>query len=216
LTCAFFCALKNKKNVLSFKKRGFIMRKRSIIIFVLLLFFWIVISAEVDLQHVLVGTIVSFATVWLWQDLGPRQPSVPTAGVFLLLARCIVMLAWYIIQSNIAVARTLLFNKPPAKPMFVIMETSIMSNWGRVLLATCITITPGTVTIDVDPETGRFIVHALTEENAVGLLYWRIIDEIERLEKRMKRRGAHVVDTGRAHDFNSPNTLKSDYRTDSH
>lgn len=190
-------------------------RKRSIIIFVLLLMFWIVISAEVDFQHVMIGAIVSFATVWFWQDLGPRQPSVPTTGVFLLLVRCIAMLAWYIIQSNIAVARTLLFNSPPAKPMFVIMETSIKSNWGRVLLGTCITITPGTVTIDIDPETGRFIVHALTEENAVGLLYWRIIDEIERLEKRMKRRASHVVDTGRAHGLNSPHTHTSDYRADS-
>ncbi|NLB79353.1 MAG: hypothetical protein GX796_11100 [Clostridiaceae bacterium] len=192
------------------------MRKRSFIIFVLLLVFWIVISEEVDIQHVLVGAIVSFANVWFWQDLGPRQPSVPTAGVFLLIVRCILMLAWYIIQSNIAVARTLLFNKPEAKPMFVVMETSIKSNWGRVLLGTCITITPGTVTIDIDPETGRFIVHALTEENAVGLLYWRIIGEIERLEKRMKRREAYVVDTGRAHGLNSPDTLTSDYRADSH
>ena len=85
-----------------------------------------------------------------------------------------------------------------------------------MLLGTCITITPGTVTIDIDPETGRFIVHALTEENAVGLLYWRIIGEIERLEKRMKRREAYVVDTGRAHGLNSPDTLTSDYRADSH
>ena len=202
--------------ILIIKKRGFMVRKRSLILYILLLVFWIAISAEVDFQHIFIGAIISFATVWFWQDLGPRQPSVPTARVFLLLVRCILMMVWYIIQSNIAVAKTLLFNKPPAKPMFVIMETSIKSNWGRVLLGTCITIAPGSVTIDIDPETGRFIVHALTEETAVDLLYWRIIGEIERLEKRMKRGEAHVVDTGRTHGINSADTLASDYRADSH
>jgi multisubunit Na+/H+ antiporter MnhE subunit len=201
--------------ILTFKKRGFMVRKRSLILYILLLMFWIVISAEIDFQHVFVGAIVSFATVWFWQDLGPRQPSVPTAGVFLLLIRCMLMMVWYIIQSNIAVAKTLLFNKPPSKPMFVIMETSIMSNWGRVLLGTCITIAPGSATIDIDPETGRFIVHALTEETAVGLLYWRIIDEIERLEKRMKRGETHVVDVGRTPGINSSDSPASDYRADS-
>lgn len=192
------------------------MRKRSLILFALLFIFWIVISAEIDSQHVFLGALVSFATVWFWQDLGPRQPRVPTARKFLLLVRCLVLLVWYIIQSNIAVAKTLLFSTPPAKPMFVVMETSIKSNWGRVLLATCITITPGTVTIDVDPETGRFIVHALNEETAVGLLYWRIIDEIENLEKRMQRGAAYVVDTGRTNDLDSSNTIASDYRADRH
>ena len=109
------------------------MRKRSLILYILLLVFWIAISAEVDFQHIFIGAIISFATVWFWQDLGPRQPSVPTAGVFLLLVRCILMMVWYIIQSNIAVAKTYcLIN--PAKPMFVIMETSIKSNWGEYCL----------------------------------------------------------------------------------
>ncbi len=188
------------------KKRGFIVRKRSLVLFVLLLVFWIVISAQTDLQHILVGAVIAFATVWFWQDLGPRQPSVPTAGVFLLLVRCVVMLACYIIQANIGVAKTLLFNRPPAKPVFVVMETSVKSNWGRVLLGTCITITPGTVTVDIDPQTGRFIVHALTEENAVDLLHWRLISEIDKLETKMQRRAANGVDTDGTYGIGSSNT----------
>ncbi len=192
------------------------MRKRSLVLFALLLVFWVVISAGVDPQHILAGAILALITVWFWQDLGPRLPSIPFAKELLHLGRCLVLLVLYIVQSNINVAKTLLFSSPPVSPVFVVMEPPIKSNWGRVLLATCITITPGTVTIDVDPETGRFIVHALTEETAIGLFYWRIIDEIKNLETLRQRRAKHVVDTGRTHDLDSLSTLTSDYRADSH
>lgn len=193
------------------------MHKRSLMVsFILLLVFWLVISAEVSQQHILVGAFLALVTVWFWQDLGPRLPSMPSAGELLCLGRCLLLLILYVIQSNIAVAKTLLFSSPPVSPVFVVMQPPLKSNWGRVLLATCITITPGTVSIDVDPETGRFIVHALTEETAISLFYWRIIDEIKNLETWRQRRAKHVVDTGRTYDLDSPGTLTSDYRTDSH
>jgi multicomponent Na+:H+ antiporter subunit E len=191
-------------------------RKRSLVLFVLLLAFWLVISAEVNVQHILTGVLLALITVWFWQDLGPRLPGVLSAGELLLLGRCLVLLVRYVINSNIAVAKTLLFSRPPVSPVLVFLQPPIKTNWGRVLLATCITITPGTITIDVDPETGEFVVHALTEENAMDLFYWRIIDEIKNLETWRQRRAEHVVDTGRTHDLNSGGTLESDYRADSH
>ena len=192
------------------------MRKRSLILFVLLLVFWLVISAEMDLQHILVGMFLALITVWFWQDLGPRLPSMPSAEELLRLGHCLVLLVGYIIQSNITVAKTLLFSGKPVSPVFVEMETPIRSNRGRVLLATCITITPGTVTIDVDPETGRFIVHALTEEIAISLFYWRVVYSVKDLETCRQRRADHVVDTGSNYDLDSCGTLESDYRADSH
>jgi multisubunit Na+/H+ antiporter MnhE subunit len=194
------------------------MRKRPLVLFAVLLVFWLVISAEMDLQHILVGIFLTLIVVWFWQDLGPRLPGMPSAEELLRLGHCLVLLAGHIIQSNITVAKILLFSGKPVKvsPVFVEMETPIRSNWGRVLLATCITITPGTVTIDIDPETGRFIVHALTEEIAIGLPYWRLIYRIRDLETCKQRRAKHVVGTGRTYDLDSRSTIESDYRADNH
>ena len=192
------------------------MSKRSLVLFALLLTFWLVISAEADLQHILVGALIPLISVWFWQDLGPRLPSVPSTRGLLRLGYCLVLLVGWVIQANIAVAKTLLFSRPPAKPMFLVMEPNLNSNWGRVLFATCITITPGTVTVDVDPETGRFIVHALTKETGIDLLYWRLIDEIKNLETKMGRRAKHVVDTGGAHGLDSPGAVAGNYRANSH
>ena len=192
------------------------MRKRWLVLFVILSAFGIVISSEIDPQHILAGALLALITVWFWQDFEPRLPGILSPKGLLLLVRCLILLVRYIIESNIAVAKTLLFSSSPVDPILVMMKPDIRSNWGRILLATCITITPGTVTIDINPETGQFIVHALTEEAATGLSNWRIIDEIKNLETRIQRGLDHVVDTGRTNDINSSDTFAGHHRTHNH
>jgi multicomponent Na+:H+ antiporter subunit E len=192
------------------------MRKRSLVLCALLLAFWLAISAEVDLQHLLVGGVLALLTVWFWQDLGPRMPRVLSGTELLLLGRCLMTLIRFIIQSNIAVAKTILLSSPPVEPVFVVMRPPIESNWGRVLLANCITITPGTVTIDIDPKTGQFIVHALTEETATGLFDWQITRGISDLESWGVRRAGNAVAASRSYGVDSLGTLASDHRSDGH
>lgn len=189
------------------------MYKRSFVSFAVLLIFWIVISTVVDLEHILVGIFLSLITVWFWKDFNPKLPSMLSPTELLLFARCILMLIGYVISSNIEVAKTLLFSNRTVTPIFIEMDLGVKSNWGRVFLATCITITPGTITVDFDPETNIFTVHALTIETAESLYHWRIITEIKNLERIVQRRRAHVLDTGRIHVSNSSSDVKSNNRT---
>lgn len=189
------------------------MYKRSFISFISLLIFWIVISAEINLEHMVVGIVLSAFIVWFWKDFGARLPGILSPRELLLFGRCIIMLIGYVIQSNIDVAKTLLFSNPSVTPMFIQMAPGIESNWGRVFLATCITITPGTVTVDINPETNIFTVHALTMEAGAALTHWKLIDEIKKLETHMQGRKAHVVDTSRLHVSNSVGTIKRDHGT---
>jgi multisubunit Na+/H+ antiporter MnhE subunit len=157
-------------------------RGRLFVLFIILFAFWLVISSAADLQHILAGVLIAFLTAWFWHDLGPRLPEVPSARRVLRLAGCLFMMVGYVIQANISVARILLFSRHSVDPVFMVLDPGLNTNWGRVLLATCITITPGTITVDIDPETGHFIVHALTEQTGKDLLYWRLIDRIKKLE----------------------------------
>jgi len=211
------------------------LHRRSFALFVILFAFWLVISSEADLQHVLTGVLIAGLTAWFWHDLVPRLPEVPSARELLRLGHYLVLLIVYVIQANIAVARTLLFSRHSVKPVFMVLDPGLNSHWGRILLATCITITPGTITVDIDPETGWFIVHALTEKTGIDLLYWRLIDKIRRLETReteakvpvsvqpeMKppetedQRGVtHAVDAGRIDGSDPRGACTGDYRTDS-
>jgi len=192
------------------------MRKRSLFLCALLVAFWLAVSAEVDIQHLLVGAVLAVLTVWFWQDLGPRLPRLLSGGELLLLGHCLLSLVRFIIESNISVAKTILLSNPSVGPIFVVMRPPIESQWARVLLANCITITPGTITVDIDPETGQFIVHVLTYKAAVELSNWRIIRVISHLESWKQRRTEHAMATGRSHDTDSLRAVAGDYRSDSH
>lgn len=190
------------------------MSKRSFISFASLFVFWIVISGAINLQHIIVGIVLSLITTYFWKDLTSKLPGILSPMELLLFSRCILMLIGHVIKSNIDVAKTLLFSDLSTGSMFMELEPGIESDWGKVFLASCITITPGTITVDVDPETNVFAIHALTRENGISLYYWSIITEVRNLERLVQRRKAYDVDTGGIHGSNSISAIESDHRTD--
>ena len=76
-----------------------------------------------------------------------------------------IMVMWDIVVANIQVAWIVL-TKPNSKmrPAWVVIPLDLTSPEAITVLAGTITLTPGTVTVEVE-ETG-FLVHALTEEFA--------------------------------------------------
>lgn len=76
-------------------------------------------------------------------------------------------LIWEIIKANIDVARAIVSPALPIKPTLLHLKGSQKSELGRVIYANSITLTPGTVTIEL--EDGVFSVHALTTAAAQGL-----------------------------------------------
>ncbi len=189
------------------------MRKKSFALFASLFIFWIVISGSTDIQHIIVGIVISSFTVWFWRNLNKRQPSILSPKELLLFGRFIVMMIGNVIKANIDVIKILLSPKIPTVSIFLELEPDIESNWGAALLATCITITPGTITVDFDPETRIFTVHALTPEIGADLYYWRIITEIKKLETLVRRRNSHVNNNDRIHDTDSISSIEGNNRT---
>ena len=191
------------------------MSKRSLTLAVLLLAFWLIAAGSLSWQHILAGAVLSVITIWFWHDLGPQLPRLLSWRELVQLGKCLILLIYKVLQSNFAVIKTIVFNVPRVSPVFLVLDPPLETNWGRVFLATCNTLTPGSVTVDVDPKSGRFIIHALTEETAIGVIYWRMIDEIRKLETYRQRRSAHVVDTSRAYGSDSRSALAGNSGTNS-
>ncbi|MFQ5936018.1 MAG: Na+/H+ antiporter subunit E [Acidiferrobacterales bacterium] len=76
-------------------------------------------------------------------------------------------LAWQIVKANINVARCILHPRMPISPTVIRLKASQKSDLGKVIYANSITLTPGTVSIDVDEKSIE--VHALTREAADSL-----------------------------------------------
>ncbi len=76
-------------------------------------------------------------------------------------------LLWEIVKSNIDVAKCVLFPKKYLQPSMFYTKVSQKSDLGKVIYANSITLTPGTVTVDLNEDT--VLVHALTEGTADGV-----------------------------------------------
>lgn len=72
-----------------------------------------------------------------------------------------------IIKSGWDVSKRILDPRLPISPALVEFAPTQQSDLGLVIHANSITLTPGTISVEV--ERGRFLVHALTQEGAAGL-----------------------------------------------
>ena len=90
---------------------------------------------------------------------------------------------WLIIQiirSNLDVARRILNPKLPIHPTVIRVDAAHHTEIGRVTYANSITLTPGTISLDVSEE--AIEVHALTEEAASDLMSGEMGRRVQRTE----------------------------------
>ncbi len=76
-------------------------------------------------------------------------------------------LFWEIVKANLEVARLILAPRLPISPTVIKVKASQGEDLGRVIYANSITLTPGTVSIDLRGDTIE--VHAITRDMAAGL-----------------------------------------------
>lgn len=72
-----------------------------------------------------------------------------------------------IAKSAWDVTRRVLHPDLPISPVLVEFRPTQKTDLGLVIHANSITLTPGTISVEVEPD--RFLVHALTRENGAGL-----------------------------------------------
>lgn len=137
--------------------------------------FWVILSGKLDAFHLSAGAAASLGVAWMSHPLLALRPligaegkppiaAIPWGGLF----RYLPWLLWQILLASVQVAYVVLHPRLPIRPRMIRFEHPLPHNLGRLLLANSITLTPGTVTIDVDENT--YLVHALTAESARSLL----------------------------------------------
>jgi len=89
-------------------------------------------------------------------------------------------LIWKIVLANLDVAKAILMNNSSIRPRLMRIKASQVSEVGLVTYANSITLTPGTVTLDVEGE--DFLIHSLTEGSYNDLLGGEMDQRITNLE----------------------------------
>ena len=120
------------------------------------------------------GLLLAFAagSIALIAAVGHRMDTVdrdrhPMILTWRPLAYCVWMLK-EIALSGLHVSRVILDRELHIQPQLVRVQTSQASDLGHVIHANSITLTPGTVSLDV--REGTILVHALTDHTAEGVM----------------------------------------------
>ena len=138
------------------------------VVFVLLAIFWVVFSGKFDAFHLILGAISCGLVAWFSHDLLIRNTNgthVPQKII-----RFCLYLPWLIYQvilANLHVAK-LVLAPSGLDPRVVKVKSKLKSDISMVTFANSITLTPGTITMDID--NGEFSVHALSQKVADDLL----------------------------------------------
>jgi multicomponent Na+:H+ antiporter subunit E len=154
----------------------------SVFIFLMLMAFWLLISASVHWEHMLVGVIFSVILTVFWSNLTISAENVTNFKIkqLYLLIVYFIKLVIEIVIANINVAMIVLNPRMPISPGIVIMRCDLERSLLRVLYVNSITLTPGTITVEL--EDNLLIVHALTEDVAHDVEDWALNRRLMEME----------------------------------
>lgn len=125
---------------------------------------WFALSGQTTPFFIGLGVVSVLLTLWL---AGRLRIIDRNASPYHRLPQMLVYLGWLIVEivkANIAVIARVLGPRHAIDPAVVRMRTRAHTDLGKALFANSITLTPGTVTIDVQGD--KVMVHALVREKA--------------------------------------------------
>jgi multicomponent Na+:H+ antiporter subunit E len=137
---------------------------RRVVYFVLAFVIWMLLSwpfvdGGIDVQVVIAGVIASAIVALLFHEVLPQEHHVfiSPARIFWFLAY-IPVFFYYVILANFDVVYRALHPAMPIKPGIVKIKTKLKTEAGITALANSITLTPGTLTVDLTDD-GFLYVH---------------------------------------------------------
>ena len=131
-----------------------------------LLVSWVLWSGIYKPLLLWLGLFSCLLSVWLAQRMGFFRHPMSLRALLRLPAHWWWLLG-EIIRSSVEVARVVLSPSLPISPTVVELTTTEATDAGKVILGNSITLSPGTVTIDVHQD--RLLVHCLTQRSALQL-----------------------------------------------
>ena len=140
---------------------------RVLILFVLLIAAWVLWSGYLKPLLLGLGALSCVLTVWIVRRMGYFDDE---TFAFHYDWRLLGFWAWLgreVVISSVEVARVVLRRRIDVEPKVVNVDGSGLEPVDLALLGNSITLTPGTLTLDVNE--GRLLVHALTPEGAAAL-----------------------------------------------
>lgn len=158
--------------------------KRLALQLTVLFVFWFILSGKLEAKYLILGLVSAALVTFVTQDLlepeKTRRKKSPSPTPLKRAGKVVsywVWLSYEIIKANLQVAHLVLHPKLPIDPGLLRFRTRLQSKLGHIVLANSITLTPGTITVDLTD--GTYLVHALVPEAAGSLLEAKMQSRLE-------------------------------------
>lgn len=133
--------------------------KSRTVVFFLSLIVWIMITWQFTVASLLIGVVFSFITaVVAGEILIITERKFKLSRIFYTIGY-IIKLFWEMLKANFHVAYIVISPSLPVKPGIVKIKTKLKRDSALTMLANSITLTPGTLTVDIDKENQILYIH---------------------------------------------------------
>jgi len=135
------------------------MNIRNIVnLFVLLFLIWLMLTGSLEPVSIAVGLLLAAGLSIVFGKNSMVFGKLRfTPRMFWYTFLYLLVFSWELIKSNVRVAMLVLNPKLPINPGIIKVKTKLKSPMGKMILANSITLTPGTLTIDIIDDT--FYIH---------------------------------------------------------
>ncbi len=135
--------------------------KARIVLFLLAFLAWSLLNWRPDWQHLITGVFIAAFVAFMTGDLFIGRPNVlkhPQRYWYFIVYYVPVFL-WECFKANLDVAYRVAHPRLPINPGIVKVKTKLKTDTALTFLANSITLTPGTMSVDIDKDNGVLYVH---------------------------------------------------------
>ena len=127
---------------------------------------WVAFTGSVSLVGLITGFVIGYGALWL------IQPLIGTSTYFRRVTawvKLVIMFHYELIVSSFAVAMDVLTPKHRARPAIIEVPLDVQTDTGILLVTNLISLTPGTLSLDVSEDRKTLLVHAMFADDPDAL-----------------------------------------------
>ncbi len=128
---------------------------------------WLLLNNSIEPGHILLGFLLGWIIPLLTMRFWPERVVIRKP---LTLLHFSVIFLYDIVVSNFTVARLILGNPDKLTPVFVKLPLDLTSDLAISLLASSVTLTPGTLSARLSADRSTLLIHALNEADPATLI----------------------------------------------
>jgi multisubunit Na+/H+ antiporter MnhE subunit len=119
---------------------------------------WMVLQRRLMLADLAIGYVVALVVVWVCRDFWTERVRIRRP---LGMLRLLVVFLREIVVASLQVAWIIVQPRMPIRPALIVVPLALTDDLQITMLANMITLTPGTLTLDVAPDRSALYVHCL-------------------------------------------------------